>query len=319
MPVDASSVVSIVIVRGVKVDRQSEGGSYHSIPHALTMKGMRRRQSAGSFRTSRTHLTLTHCLAGRAKCRFRATGDMAARGRPTQVARFDRRRPRFAAAQSADQAPGALPPPWQPWLPAHFSSGVCRSPRCEHRPVQLMFPIDFGNNSLLPSSEFAKAHCCIYSTPRLREKRFSLSCCGCSTNGDVGARPLKRPKKRPRYASKSKYLDKAASPARLENAAVNLKYEASPYHCPLHGRPPARRAKPASHCPEGWTPRKALNRLREAVRAGQVSRAWVEDFPRHVWHKEGDMWYEASTQNGTPGTYHAYPIEITGLPPELTP
>jgi hypothetical protein len=132
---------------------------------------------------------------------------------------------------------------------------------------------------------------------------------------------LKRPRKREgvRYPSKPKYLDKDSSAKRLENAAVYLKYEASPYHCPLNNGRTARRAKPASHCPPGWTARRALNCLREAIRARRVSRRWVGDFPRHVWHKDGDVWYEACTSNGTPGTYHAYRIEVAGLPPGLKP
>jgi hypothetical protein len=59
--------------------------------------------------------------------------------------------------------------------------------------------------------------------------------------------------------------------------------------------------------------------LREAIRAQQVSRQWVGEFPRHIWHKEVDVWYEACTSYGTAGTYHAYQIEIAGLPAGLKP
>lgn len=133
---------------------------------------------------------------------------------------------------------------------------------------------------------------------------------------------VKRPERRngARYPNKPKYLDRVSTQDRLENAAVHARYEPSPYHCPLsNGQPPIRRAKPASHCPDGWTPRRALNCLREAIRARRVSRVWVGDFPRHVWHEDMSMWYEACTHSGTPGVYHAYPIEIIGLPPGLTP
>jgi hypothetical protein len=131
---------------------------------------------------------------------------------------------------------------------------------------------------------------------------------------------LKRPRRRQsvRYPNKPKYLDRSATSEQLENAAVNATYRPSPYHCPsAGGRPPQRRAKPASYCPENWTINRARICLREAIRARQVSRQWVGDFPRHVWHKEIDVWYEACTNQGTPGTYHAYPIEISGLPPGL--
>jgi len=149
----------------------------------------------------------------------------------------------------------------------------------------------------------------------------------CRLRNDVentvpGGAVLKRPKRRDgvRYPNKPKYLDKAQDPIRLENAAVNAKYEPSQYHCPLpDGRPPLGRAKPASHCPDGWTSERALVCIRQAIRAGRVSRQWVGDFPRHVWHSEARVWYEACTTNGTPGVYHAYQIEIVGVPPGLTP
>jgi len=133
---------------------------------------------------------------------------------------------------------------------------------------------------------------------------------------------LKRPGRREgiRYPNKPKHLDKTAHPDRLEKAAVNAKYEPSPYHCPsATGLPPKRRAKPASRCPDGWNERRALICLREAIRAAQVSRYWVGDFPRHVWHKDASVWYEACTSNGTPGVYHAYQIESAGLPAGLSP
>ena len=68
----------------------------------------------------------------------------------------------------------------------------------------------------------------------------------------------------------------------------------------LHLRRAPRRTKPASHCPDGWTVQHAVIRLRVAIRAGQVSRHWVEGFPRHVRHKEVNVWYEACSTQGTP-------------------
>jgi hypothetical protein len=129
---------------------------------------------------------------------------------------------------------------------------------------------------------------------------------------------LRRPKRRDgiRYPNKPKHLDRAATRDQLEHAAVSP----SPYHCPQpNGEPPRRRSKPASHCPDGWTIRRAQICLREAIRAQQVSRQWVGEFPRHIWHKEVDVWYEACTSYGTAGTYHAYQIEIAGLPAGLKP
>lgn len=57
--------------------------------------------------------------------------------------------------------------------------------------------------------------------------------------------------------------------------------------------------------------------MRAAIRAGRVSRQWINGFPRHLWHREGDVWYEACTNTGTAGTYHAYPVEIFSLPAGL--
>lgn len=130
---------------------------------------------------------------------------------------------------------------------------------------------------------------------------------------------MKRPKRKAvRYPNKPKYLDKTSPQERLEAAAVNVNYTPSEYHCPLpDGRPPKGRARPATHCPREWTAGQALNALRAAIRERRVSRHWCGDFPRHVWHQEGDVWYEACTNVGTAGTYHAYPIEEAGLPPDL--
>jgi hypothetical protein len=129
---------------------------------------------------------------------------------------------------------------------------------------------------------------------------------------------MKRPKRQAtRYPNKPKFLDKSSPPERLEAAAVKVSYTASEYHCPQPEGRPKGRAKPAMHCPRLWTVTQALNALRAAIRGRRVSRQWCGDFPRHVWHREGDVWYEACTNVGTAGTYHAYPIEEAGLPPDL--
>jgi hypothetical protein len=61
------------------------------------------------------------------------------------------------------------------------------------------------------------------------------------------------------------------------------------------------------HCAEGWSDRQALNALRDGIREGRVSKAQIGEFPRYVWHRAGDTWYEAQTNTGTAGQYHAYP------------
>jgi hypothetical protein len=128
---------------------------------------------------------------------------------------------------------------------------------------------------------------------------------------------MRRPKQRgERFVGKQKVLMKFASAEQIEAAAVQAKYAPSDYHCPENGRL-RRRSKPQTPCPREFTLQEAGNALRAAIRARMVSRDWVNGFPRHVWHKEGDQWYEACTNAGTAGTYHAYPIEVVGLPPGL--
>jgi hypothetical protein len=114
---------------------------------------------------------------------------------------------------------------------------------------------------------------------------------------------MKRPKRaRVHYPNKPKALDRSATLDRLEEAAINATYTPSEYHCSgPKGQRPKRRAKPAMHCPRNWTQQQALLAIRRAIRAGQVSKRWTGRFPRHVWHREGDVWYEARTSDGTPG------------------
>ena len=50
---------------------------------------------------------------------------------------------------------------------------------------------------------------------------------------------------------------------------------------------------------EGW--------LRDAVRAGKVG-VWDGGFPRYVWHREGDMVFEARQGSPGSGEYHGYPL-----------
>jgi hypothetical protein len=115
--------------------------------------------------------------------------------------------------------------------------------------------------------------------------------------------------------TKAKFLAPGPDPA-LETAAVNAKYVFSEYHrCGPDGRPAKKRTKPASHCPRQWTKQEALNALRAAIRKGHVSQNRTSDgFPRRVWHKEGETWYEATTQDRAGGFYHGYPIEEIQLP-----
>jgi hypothetical protein len=109
---------------------------------------------------------------------------------------------------------------------------------------------------------------------------------------------------------------KSATAEEIEAAAVGAKYAPSDYHCKENGVL-RRRVKPATPCPRDFTLQQAGNAIRAAIRARRVSRDWINGFPRRLWHKEGDQWYEACTNTGTAGTYHAYPVEVVSLPPGL--
>lgn len=133
-----------------------------------------------------------------------------------------------------------------------------------------------------------------------------------------GALFVRRPRQSQiRYPNKPKSLDRTARQDELERAAAAARYVPSEYHCPVKGRPRKRRAKPAMTCPREWTISEARNAIRLAIMARRISARWTGGFPRHVWHREGDVWYEARTQDGAPGEYHAYPIEHAAVPAGL--
>lgn len=129
---------------------------------------------------------------------------------------------------------------------------------------------------------------------------------------------MKRAKSREtRFPQKQRVLRKSVTIEELEGAAINARYAPSNYHCKIDGKL-ARRVKPAMPCPRDFTLQEAGDAMRASIRAGRVSKRWVNGFPRQIWHKEGMVWYEATTNTGTAGTYHAYPIEVSGLPAGLS-
>jgi len=106
----------------------------------------------------------------------------------------------------------------------------------------------------------------------------------------------------------------------IAKAAEKANYSPSEgdYHC--HGpagQPPRRRPKYASICPKRWSVSGATAALRDGIRNGRVSEAWEDGFPRHVWHRDGDVVYEARHTRGPYGTYHAYPLEESQFPEGL--
>lgn len=97
----------------------------------------------------------------------------------------------------------------------------------------------------------------------------------------------------------------------MKSAASRVRYTGSPYHRSRGSRsgPAAQRIGFSSRCPPNWTNSEATRVLRAAIREGRVSPVWEHGFPRHVWHLEGDVLYEARLTNSGNGEYHAYPLE----------
>ncbi len=127
---------------------------------------------------------------------------------------------------------------------------------------------------------------------------------------------MRRPKRVLKSADKQRILAKNVPAEQIEAAANSALYALSPYHCKVAGII-VRRSKPATLCKRDFTFQEAGDAIRAAIRGRRVSRSWINGFPRHIWHKIGEVWYEGHTEAGTAGTYHAYPIDKSGLPPEL--
>jgi hypothetical protein len=125
---------------------------------------------------------------------------------------------------------------------------------------------------------------------------------------------LKRPTLRSKQG-KRKRIDPSPDRARLQAATQTAIYRSSDYHCRgAKGQPPKRRTSPTSICPRAWRDREATDALRKALLKGHTSDVWDGEFPRYVWHKEGEVVYEARHTRGPVGCFHAYPIESFQIP-----
>lgn len=132
-----------------------------------------------------------------------------------------------------------------------------------------------------------------------------------------GVSQLKRPVLRAK-PGKRKRVDPSPDLARLEAAARTATYLSSDYHCRgPKGQPPKRRTSPTSICPRAWRDEEATNALRKALLNGHISDVWDGEFPRYVWHKEGEVIYEARHTGGPAGCFHAYPIKSLQIPSGL--
>jgi hypothetical protein len=96
----------------------------------------------------------------------------------------------------------------------------------------------------------------------------------------------------------------------MRQAASNVRYTGSPYHRSSGKEGPvAQRIGLVSRCPPNWTNLEATRLLRIAISEGRVSKHWEQGFPRHVWHLDGGVLYEARLTNSENGEYHGYPLE----------
>jgi hypothetical protein len=96
----------------------------------------------------------------------------------------------------------------------------------------------------------------------------------------------------------------------MRQAGSKARYTGSPYHrSSTKEGPVAHRVGLTSRCPPSWTNVEATRVLRIAITEGRVSVIWEEGFPRHVWHLDDDVLYEARLTNSGNGEYHGYPLE----------
>ena len=109
-------------------------------------------------------------------------------------------------------------------------------------------------------------------------------------------------------------------PVDLETAAGRAKFIGSPEHKngPSFAGQPRPRAD-ASICDPQFLDRQmeVTRWLRQAIRDGIVSELAEGDFPRYVWHREGDVVYEARLVNAGSGEYKGYPLKPEEVPPWL--
>lgn len=135
--------------------------------------------------------------------------------------------------------------------------------------------------------------------------------------------PVKRPVgyKADKRKFKTKKMQCSLSDEELRKLSDDALYRVSEYHCPVDGRPPKRRRKPASHCPDFNSLSDAKRAVRKAILEGKISERWTrgKEYPRYIWYKAGQVWYEGRTEDGSPGVYHGYPIEEIELPEGLEP
>ena len=112
-------------------------------------------------------------------------------------------------------------------------------------------------------------------------------------------------------------------PAGVDLAAVAAlaHYVGSPEHkdTPSFAGQPRPRAD-ATICERSFVGRlDEINRwLRDAIQAGQFSAYWDHDhFPRYVWHREGEVVFEARLVNAGSGAYKGFDLKRDEWPEDF--
>src|SRR3954454_6086870 len=97
----------------------------------------------------------------------------------------------------------------------------------------------------------------------------------------------------------------------LQEAAARASYIGSPEHkdSPSFAGQPRPRAD-AAICDRSLATKQVLvtRWLKKAIRLGSVSGHWEGDFPRYVWHRQGEVVFEARLVNQVNGQYKGYPL-----------
>jgi len=120
-------------------------------------------------------------------------------------------------------------------------------------------------------------------------------------------------RKRPRRRQLIKHVE----PDVLAGLAQKATYIGSPEHkdTPSFSGQPKARAD-ASLCDKklAWEKDRVEQWLKTALLQGSIGEPWEGDFPRYVWHQEGDVVYEGRLVNKTQGQYKGYPLNSDEWP-----
>lgn len=117
----------------------------------------------------------------------------------------------------------------------------------------------------------------------------------------------RRPRTTARITPRSQdHLDALAAKATYTPGAEHKDY--------LTSAGPGRLRSDASACPRDLHLDRVAGWLREALRAGQASEPHEEEFPRYVWTRDGDRFYEARLCDSVAEEYEGYPILASEAP-----